>query len=153
MSGLDEGRPFDVLLVEDNPGDVLLAKEALRRGKVPKCIHVAEDGVEAIAYLQTCGRNGAPRGPDLILLDLNLPRKSGHEVLAEIRADKHLRQTPVIIFTSSAAEQDICKAYELHANCYVTKPQGFAELTEVLEQIERFWLSTVTLPGRNGSHP
>ncbi len=141
-------RPFEVLLVEDNPGDVRLAKEVLAEGKVPKNIHVAHDGVEAVELLRAGTRNGGSWVPDLILLDLNLPKKTGHDVLAEIRADERLRNTPVIIFTSSAAEPDIRQAYELHANCYVTKPTGFTDLMDTIKQIETFWLATATLPTR-----
>lgn len=143
-------RRFVVLLVEDNPGDVRLAKEALLEGGVPKEIHVAEDGVEALEFLERRKQKPGARLPDVILLDLNLPRKSGHEVLAEIRADAVLRHTPVIIFSSSAAQPDVEQAYELHANCYVTKPAGFAELMDTIKRIETFWLRVVTLPPSSG---
>ena len=152
MSSMAETRPFVILLVEDNPGDVRLAREALKEGKVSKHIHVAEDGVEALTFLRNSLKNGGEQGPDLVLLDLNLPGKNGHEVLAAIRADEQLRQTPVIVFTSSAAEPDIHRAYELHANCYVTKPTGFAELIDTIKRIESFWLTTATLPTRHGVH-
>ena len=148
MSQLSGSRPFEVLLVEDNPGDVRLAKEALREGLVPKNIHVAQDGVEAVKFLRAKSRNGGSQIPDLVLLDLNLPKKSGHEVLAEIRSDEKLRHTAVIIFSSSAAEPDIRQAYDLHANCYVTKPSGFVALMDTIKQIETFWLGIVTLPTR-----
>lgn len=146
MSYTSGMKPFEVLLVEDNPGDVRLAMEALREGKVPKNIHVAEDGVEALEFLRN--RPGAP--PDLILLDLNLPRVNGHEVLAEIRADQRLRLVPVIIFSSSTAEPDIHGAYDQHASCYVTKPTGFNELMDAIRRIESFWFNTATLPSRAG---
>ncbi len=139
-------RPFEILLVEDNPGDVRLVTEALCEGDVPKNVHVAEDGVAALEFLR--GEAGRAGAPDLILLDLNLPRRSGHEVLAEVRADENLRRTPVIVFTSSAAESDVRLAYELQANCYVTKPSGFTELSAAIRRIERFWLQTATLPSR-----
>ncbi|MCW5982101.1 MAG: response regulator [Bryobacteraceae bacterium] len=145
MSVVAGGRPFNVLLVEDNPGDVRLVMEALREGRAPKRVHVAADGVEALDYL--FGRREQAL-PDLILLDLNLPRKSGHEVLAAIRSDESLRRTPVVIFTSSAADQDVRAAYELFANCYVVKPGGFSELMEAIRGIENFWLHTATLPYR-----
>jgi len=141
------GRPFEVLLVEDNPGDVRLAMEALRAGELSKTIHVAQDGVEALEFLQGRAEGKEPL-PDLILLDLNLPKKSGHDVLAAIRADRTLREIPVIIFTSSAAGPDVRRAYALHANCYITKPPGLTELMETIRQIETFWLRTATLPGR-----
>jgi CheY-like chemotaxis protein len=139
-------RPFAILLVEDNPGDVRLAMEALRDGKVPKRIHVAEDGVAALDYLWSEAGRAEP--PDLILLDLNLPKRSGHEVLAEVRADDRLRATPVIVFTSSAAEPDVRQSYALQANCYITKPSGFSELSAAIRRIESFWLQTATLPTR-----
>ena len=151
LSSEGDGKPFEVLLVEDNPGDVRLTMEALRAGDLPKTVHVAQDGVEALEFLQ--GRAGGRESPlpDLILLDLNLPKKSGHEVLAVIRANAALQAIPVVIFTSSAAEPDVRRAYDLHANCYVTKPPGLVELMETIRQIEIFWLRTVTLPGRTDS--
>jgi two-component system, chemotaxis family, response regulator Rcp1 len=139
-------KPFEILIVEDNPGDVRLAMEALQEGEVAKNIHVAEDGVAALEYL--CSDEGRQHPPDLILLDLNLPRRHGHEVLAGVREDERLRTTPVIIFTSSAAEPDVRQAYDLHANCYVTKPSGFAELSDAIRKIETFWLVIATLPSR-----
>ena len=145
MRGVAHGGPFNVLLVEDNPGDVRLAMEALREGTIPKKVHVVGDGVEALDYLNSLGTKDLP---DLVLLDLNLPRKNGHEVLAAIRANDRLRLTAVVVFTSSAAEQDIRSAYELHANSYVIKPQGFAELAETIHSIERFWLQTAAIPFR-----
>jgi CheY-like chemotaxis protein len=149
MSLPSADRPFEVLLVEDNPGDVRLAMEALREGEVPKNIHVAEDGIVALEFLFSGEENA--RRPDLVLLDLNLPKRDGHEVLAEIRKDRRLRTTPVIIFTSSAAEPDIRRAYELQANCYITKPSGFGELFEAIRRIETFWLTVATLPTRTGA--
>lgn len=153
MSPLWDSKPCQILLVEDNPGDVRLAREALEDGTIPKNIHVAEDGVAAIEYLRGLDGVGDGSWPDIVLLDLNLPRKNGHEVLAEIRGDERLRQTPVIVFTSSAAEQDVQQAYNLHANCYVTKPGGFLELMETIKKIENFWLTTVTLPTRRPPQP
>ncbi len=148
MNPLRDSRPCQILLVEDNPGDVRLAREALEDGRIPKNIHVAEDGVAAIEYLRGLDDARDRAWPDIVLLDLNLPRKNGHEVLAEIRSDERFRQTPVIVFTSSAAEQDVHQAYNLHANCYVTKPGGFIELMETIKKIESFWLGTATLPTR-----
>ncbi len=137
---------MEVLLVEDNPGDVRLTQEAFREGRVPVHLTVASDGVEAIEILNQRGRySGSPR-PDLILLDLNLPRKTGREVLVEIKADDDLRRIPVIIMTTSRADQDIQRAYNLNANCYITKPVEFEEFVRVVQSIENFWLLTATLP-------
>jgi CheY-like chemotaxis protein len=139
-------RPIEILLVEDNPGDVRLTMEALRDAKVHNRVHVAPDGVEALAFLRQEGKHaGAPR-PDLILLDLNLPRKDGREVLAEIKADERLKHIPVVILTTSRAEQDILKSYDLHANCYVTKPVDLDQFIAVVRSIEDFWLTVVALP-------
>lgn len=136
----------DVLLVEDNPGDVRLTKEALKEGKMLNELHVVQDGVEAMAYLRKEGEYaGAPR-PDLVLLDLNMPRKDGRQVLAEIKADKDLKRIPVVILTTSEAEEDIVKSYDLHANCYITKPVGLEQFVKVVKGIEDFWLSLVKLP-------
>jgi CheY-like chemotaxis protein len=141
------GRPVEILLVEDSPGDVRLTREALHEGKIRNNLSVVPDGVEALAFLRREGRYaGAPR-PDVILLDLNLPRKDGREVLAEIKADDRLRRIPVVILTTSADERDIMRAYELHANCYITKPVDFEQFIGVVQAIESFWLTVVTLPG------
>jgi CheY-like chemotaxis protein len=138
--------PIEILLVEDNPGDVRLTREALRDGKVSNNLHVAVDGVEALAFLRRSGKYlGAPR-PDLILLDLNLPRMSGREVLEQIKEDPELRTIPVVVLTTSQAEQDIVKAYELNANCYVTKPVDLDQFITVVKSIEDFWLTIVRLP-------
>ena len=146
MSTRAEGQPVEILLVEDNPGDVRLTREALREGKVRNNLAVASDGFEAIAYLRKeAGYAGALR-PDLILLDLNLPRKDGREVLQEIKADPSLRNIPVVVLTSSQAEEDIVRVYDLHANCYVTKPVDLDQFFRVVESIEDFWLTTVKLP-------
>lgn len=137
---------IEILLVEDNPGDVRLTKEALRDGKILNNLNVVTDGVEAMAFLRReADYAGAPR-PELILLDLNLPRKDGREVLAEIKRDEELRRIPVVILTSSAAEQDIVKSYNLHANCYVTKPVDLDQFISVVKSIEHFWLKVVKLP-------
>jgi chemotaxis family two-component system response regulator Rcp1 len=142
-------QPVEILLVEDNPGDVRLTIEALRDGKVRNHLNVVTDGVEALLYLRRQGRYAAAARPDLILLDLNLPRKDGREVLAEIKADPHLRSIPVVILTTSQADQDILKSYELNANCYITKPVDLDQFISVVRSIEDFWFTVVTLPGRD----
>lgn len=139
-------RPVEILLVEDSPTDVLITREALAEVKVFNTLHVVEDGVEALAFLRREGRYaGAPR-PGLIILDLNLPRKSGREVLAEIKTDPDLQVIPVVVLTTSQAEEDVVKAYGLHANCYVVKPMDFVRFVEVVRAIPEFWFSIVTLP-------
>ena len=138
--------PIHILLVEDNPGDVRLTQEALREGKVINNMNVVADGVEAIAYLRQIGRHtGAPR-PDVILLDLNLPRKDGREVLAEIKEDPDLKRIPVVVITSSKSEEDVLRSYNLHANCYVTKPVDLDQFVAVVKSIEDFWMGIVKLP-------
>ena len=137
---------FDILLVEDNPGDVRLAREALKESDIKTSLHVVEDGVEAMAFLRRQGKYlGSPR-PDLMLLDLNLPRKSGREVLAEVKTDDGLKRIPVVILTVSRSEDDITRCYDNHANCYITKPLDFNEFMSVTKSIEDFWLTTVQLP-------
>ena len=139
-------RSVEILLVEDNPGDVRLTQEALKDNKMHNNLHVVEDGVEALAFLRKEGQySGSPR-PDLILLDLNLPRKDGREVLAEIKADARLRRIPVVVLTTSKAEEDILRAYDLSANCYITKPVDFEQFIHVVKSIEDFWLAMVKLP-------
>jgi two-component system, chemotaxis family, response regulator Rcp1 len=141
-----DGKPIQILLVEDNPGDVRLTVEALRDAKVRNQLHVVQDGVEAMSLLRREGQYaGIPR-PDLILLDLNLPRKDGREVLAEIKQDADLKRIPVVILTSSAAEQDVLHAYNLYANCYITKPLALEEFLRVIRAIDDFWLAVVELP-------
>ena len=136
----------EILLVEDNPGDVRLTHEALKEGHVLNNVNVISDGVEALAFLRREGRHaGAPR-PDLILLDLNLPKMSGREVLAQIKADEDLRRIPVVVLTTSQAEEDILKSYNLHANSFVTKPVGLEQFIAVVRQIEDYWLAIVRLP-------
>ncbi len=142
-------RPIEILLVEDNPGDVRLTREALKDAKVLNNLYVADDGFEALAFLKREGEYLNAIRPDLILLDLNLPKKDGREVLAEIKADPGLRQIPVVILTTSKAEEDVLKTYDLHANCYITKPVDLEKFIEVISAIEDFWLSIVKLP-RNG---
>ncbi len=139
-------RPIEVLLVEDNPGDVRLTREALKEGKVHNNLHVAPDGVEALAFLRREGKYADAVRPDLILLDLNLPRKSGREVLEEVKGDPALRNIPDVILTSSQAEQDILRAYDLHANCYVSKPVDLDQFITVVHSIENFWFTIVKLP-------
>jgi two-component system, chemotaxis family, response regulator Rcp1 len=135
----EASRPIEILLVEDNPGDVRIAVEALKDCSVPNHLSVTEDGVEAIRFLRgDDGYAGSPR-PDLILLDLNLPRKDGHQVLAEIKTDDSLRQIPVIVLTTSENDRDIWRAYDLNANCYVTKPSGLDQLVSVMQSIHYFW--------------
>jgi CheY-like chemotaxis protein len=136
----------DILMVEDNPGDVRLTREALKDGAVENRLHVVEDGEQALAFLyREIGYHDSPL-PDLILLDLNLPRKDGREVLAEIKADEHLRRIPIIVLTTSESTEDICQSYELHANCFVTKPVDLDRYLEIVRYIERFWFSIVRLP-------
>lgn len=140
------GRPVEFLLAEDNPGDVRLTKEALRESKISNNLNVVPDGVEAMAFLRREGKYADAPRPDVILLDLNLPKKDGREVLAEVKADPGLRLIPVVIITSSEAEQDVLRTYELHANCYVTKPVDLEQFIKVIQSIETFWLTIVTLP-------
>ena len=139
-------RPIEILMVEDNPGDVRLTREALKDAKVSNKLHVVEDGVAALDFLyRRAGFDVAPR-PDLILLDLNLPRKNGREVLAEIKQDEHLKTIPVVILTTSQAEEDVVRAYSLHANCYIAKPVDFEQFNKIVRTIGDLWLSIVTLP-------
>lgn len=141
-------RPVEILLVEDSPTDVLLAQEALEHAKVLNNLHVVSDGVEAIDFLRQKGPYADAPMPDLVLLDLNLPRKDGREVLAEIKADEGLKRIPVVVLTTSKAEEDIHRAYGLHANCYITKPVDFDQFANVVKAIENFWFTIVSLPGR-----
>ena len=140
------GRPVEILLVEDNPGDVRLTAEALQEGKVWNRLSVAPDGVEALAFLRREGTHVAAPRPDVILLDLNLPKKDGRQVLAEIKSDTDLRRIPVVILTTSKAEEDIVKTYDLHANCYITKPVDLVQFLSVVHAVEDFWLCVVKLP-------
>ena len=142
------GRAVEILLVEDSPGDARLTKEALREGKVRNNLHVVPDGVEALAFLRRAGKYGPVPRPDVILLDLNLPKKDGREVLAEIKEDDDLRRIPVVVLTTSQDERDVLRAYELHANCYITKPVDLDQFIAVIRSIESFWLTIVTLPER-----
>ncbi len=145
------GKPVEVLLVEDNPGDVRLTLEAFKEGKVNNRLSVVEDGVEALAFLRREGKYADASRPDLILLDLNLPKKDGREVLAEIKADEDLKRIPVVVLTTSKAEEDILKTYNLHANCYITKPVDFDQFVIVVRLIEDFWFTIVKLPRSDGT--
>ncbi len=135
-----------ILLVEDNPGDIRLTQEALKEGNLPNILHVVKDGVEAVAFLRQEREYADKPRPDLILLDLNLPKKDGREVLAEIKEDEKLKHIPVVVLTTSDAEQDIIKVYKLHANCFITKPVDLDEFMMVVRRIEEFWFSIVQLP-------
>jgi CheY-like chemotaxis protein len=141
MTQPSDSQPIAVLLVEDDPGDVVLIQEAFEHNKVRNRLHVVGDGVEAMDFL----RNGGDR-PDLVLLDLNLPRKDGRQVLEEIKTDPALRSIPVVVLTTSKAEEDILRSYDLHANAYVTKPVDFGRFIEVVRQIDEFFVTVVKLP-------
>ncbi|OGI47259.1 MAG: response regulator [Candidatus Muproteobacteria bacterium RBG_16_65_34] len=146
MNAQASGKPIEILLVEDNPGDVRLTREALKDGKVLNRLNVVTDGVEAMEYLRRQGQYAAAPRPDVILLDLNLPRKDGREVLAELKVDPELKRIPVVVLTTSDAEKDVLKAYDLHANCYITKPMDLMQFTTVVRAAEDFWLTIVKLP-------
>ncbi len=140
------GRPVEILLVEDDPADVLLTQEALLGSKIRNNLHVVDDGVEALAFLrQESTYRDVPR-PDLILLDLNMPRKDGREVLADIKEDPDLKTIPVAVLTTSSQDEDILKSYELHANCYITKPVGLEQFATVVQSLDDFWFTIVKLP-------
>jgi two-component system, chemotaxis family, response regulator Rcp1 len=143
-------KPVQILMVEDNDGDVFLTTEALKEAKIANCVHIVHDGVEALEFLRGEGKYATAPRPDLILLDLNLPRMDGREVLAAIKPDAELCRIPVVVLTSSSAEQDVLRSYELHANCYIVKPVDFSGLMEVVKSIEDFWLTVVRLPGKGG---
>lgn len=140
------GRPIEILLVEDSPGDVRLTREALTANKIRNTLHVVADGVEALAFLRKQGKHANAPRPNLILLDLSLPKKDGREVLAEIKGNGDLRRIPVVVLTTSGAEEDILKAYDLNANCYVTKPVNLDSFIKVVKSIETFWMTIVELP-------
>jgi len=145
-------RPVQILLVEDNPGDVGLTLEALKEATVLNKLTVVKDGIEALSLLRRQGQHAHAARPDLILLDLNLPKKDGREVLAEIKADDNLKRIPVIILTTSQNEQDVVKSYNLHANCYITKPLDLDQFIKVVKSIEDFWLGIVVLPKNEKGH-
>jgi chemotaxis family two-component system response regulator Rcp1 len=146
MNANTVGIPVEILLVEDNPGDVRLAREGLSECKIRNNLHVVDDGVKAMAFLRREGEYANVPRPDLVLLDLNLPRKDGREVLREVKDDVSLKTIPVVVLTTSKAEADILKSYSLHANCYVTKPLGLQQFLDVVRSIEDFWFSIVKLP-------
>lgn len=146
MGNGEVGRPVNILLVEDNLGDVRLTQEALKEGKVLNNLSIARDGEEAIDFLRRQGKYANAVRPDLILLDLNMPKKDGRAVLTDIKNDEELRDIPVVVLTTSVAEQDILKAYNLHANCYITKPVDLGQFIEVVKSINEFWFSVVKLP-------
>jgi CheY-like chemotaxis protein len=146
MAKRKAGKEIEILMVEDNPGDVRLAQEALKDAKVANRMYMVPDGVEAMAFLRRQGKYIDAVRPDLILLDLNLPKKDGREVLAEIKKDPSLRRIPVVILTVSKSEEDIIRTYDLHANCYITKPVDLDKFLEVVKAIEDFWLTVVKLP-------
>ena len=143
-----EIRPIEILLVEDSPSDAEFTVEALKEAKMRNHLSIAEDGVQAMEFLRRQGRYANAPRPDLIMLDLNLPRKDGREVLAELKADADLKMIPVVVLTTSRAEEDVLRAYQLHANCYITKPVDFQQFLSVVRAIESFWLFVVTLPPR-----
>ena len=149
MSTPENVEVIDVLLVEDDPGDVVLIQEAFADNKVRNRLHCVADGVEAIDFLRQQGDHAGAKRPDLILLDLNLPRMDGREVLAAVKADETLRSIPVVVLTTSEAEEDILRSYELHANAYVTKPVDFERFIEVVRQIDDFFVTVVKLPRRH----
>ena len=146
MSAAASGKTVEILLVEDNPGDVGLTRETLKDTKLLNHMSVVGDGVEAMAFLRREGQYVKAARPDLILLDLNLPKKDGREVLAEIKTDEQLRRIPVVVLTTSSAEQDILNTYDLHANCYITKPVNLDQFIAVVKAIEEFWFTIVKLP-------
>jgi CheY-like chemotaxis protein len=143
---VDENRPVEILLVEDNPGDERLTREALKEGKVYSNLHWVKDGVEAMEFLRRQGKYSNVPRPDIILLDLNLPKKDGREVLHDIKNDDALKRIPVVVLTTSKAEEDVLRTYNLHANCYVTKPVDLEKFIVVVKSIDVFWLTVVTLP-------
>ena len=145
-SEMEDWQPIEILLVEDNPGDVELTRQALDRAKVANHLHVAEDGAEAVDFLFRRGQFAKAPRPDIILLDLNLPKKDGRQVLSEIKADADLAQIPVVVLTTSQDEEDIHRAYQLHANCYIAKPVDFKQFLRIVATIEEFWLTVVKLP-------
>lgn len=149
MSSQQHVRPIEILLVEDNPGDTDLAREALADSKLVNRLSVVDDGEKAMAFLRREGVYADAPRPDLILLDLNLPRKDGREVLAEVKTDPDLKRIPVVILTTSRAEEDVLRSYNLHANCYITKPIDLTQFMKVVKSIESFWLSIVVLPNNH----
>jgi len=150
---MTDGRsPVEILLVEDNPGDERLTREALREGKVYHNLHWVKDGVQAMEFLRRQGKYASVPRPDIVLLDLNLPKKDGREVLEEIKSDEDLKRIPVVVLTTSKAEEDVLRTYNLHANCYVTKPVDLEKFIVVVKSIDVFWLTVVTLPPNGVDH-
>jgi CheY-like chemotaxis protein len=145
---LSESKPIEILLVEDSPSDAALTIEALKAGKIANRLNHVEDGVEAMSFLRRQGKYAKAARPDLIMLDLNLPKKDGREVLAELKNDPDLKLIPIIVLTTSRSDKDILQSYQLNANCYITKPVDFTNFVEVVKSIEQFWLTVVTLPRR-----
>ena len=152
MTDRKQGEPITILLVEDNPADARLVKEAMKEVKINNTLYHVPDGVEAMAFLRRQGEYSKMIRPDVVLLDLNMPRKDGRQTLKEIKADPDLRRIPVVILTVSDAEEDIIKSYDLHANCYVTKPLDLDEFSKVVKGIENFWFEIVKLPPNGKSH-
>jgi len=152
MSFNSKSRPIEILLVEDNPGDIRLTQEVLKEGKIQNNLRIVENGVEAISFLHKDGKYSSALTPDLILLDLNLPKKDGREVLQEIKNDDELKKIPIVVLTTSQAEEDILKVYNLNANCYISKPVELDEFINVVKSVEDFWLSIVKLPSRVTSY-
>ena len=149
MSNENFIQPIEILLVEDNPADVRLTTEALKEEKIYNNLHVVTDGVEAMAFLRREGKYAKAVRPDLILLDLNLPKKDGREVLEEIKSDDDLKTIPVVVLTVSQSEEDILKSYNLHANCYITKPVDLNQFIKVIRSVQEFWLTIVKLPSKS----
>jgi CheY-like chemotaxis protein len=143
-----KGGPIDVLLIEDDPGDILITREAFEHHKIHNTLHVARDGQEGLDYLLQRGAHEGAQLPDLILMDLNLPKYDGRQLLEQIKSDPDLCHIPIVVLTTSAAEEDILRSYRLHANAYVTKPVGFEEFMNVIRQIDEFFVQVVRLPGR-----
>jgi len=146
MNAITTGRPIEILLVEDSSTDVMLTKAALKHAKMRNNLHVVKDGVEAMAFLRKQGQYADVPRPDLMLLDLNMPRKDGREVLTEVKTDDDLKFIPVVVLTTSQAQEDVIKAYGLHANCYISKPVDFEQFTNVVRAIDQFWFTVVILP-------
>jgi len=147
----ETGKPIEILLAEDSPGDARLTQEAFREGRVLNNLHIVGDGEEALAFLRREGKYAHAPRPDIILLDLNMPKKDGRETLAEIKSDESLKSIPVVILTISKSEEDILRSYNDHANCYITKPIDFGKFFDVVKSIEDFWFSIVRLPRRKGN--
>lgn len=148
MSGFPSGRPIEILLIEDNPGDQRLAQETLKDSRILNRLHIVEDGEQAMAFLRREGGYADAPRPDLIVLDLNLPRRDGREVLREVKEDPDLRRIPVVVLTISEAEEDVLRSYDLHANCYITKPIDLEQFSRVVKSVEGFWFTIVTLPSK-----